>query len=344
MKLAYKIFVMVAIASLLPLTIVVGTTLTSLTGLNRDVAVSIYSMGNEAKTTSSKLTDEYLKKSGEYTVLILAQENALWLREYLSSKKITTLQELLNDSLVQDLGKHRWFGKEYVWIAGVYGDGDWRLLVHPLGDEVREKHIINDLHWDEKYPEVVPILQNSALGGTATLSCGYYTWGEVYGKPAKKYLCNVPVNYEVIDEKTGKKIPLSVGTGAYLDGYFKEITESEEMPGATIAQEIGSKVDAAASSVVQKISSAIYNVGIFSIVSVLIAIAVAGLIMVTITNIISKPVIDIANAADRVSDGELDARIPHQDRDDEIGILAKSIERLRRSLQAAAESLEGAFR
>ncbi len=344
MKLAYKVFVMVAIAALAPLTIVVTATLTSLSNLNQDAAMSIYSMGEEAKTTSGKLAEGYLKKSGESTVLILAQENALWLRNYLASKGITTLQELLNDSLVQELGKHRWFGKEYVWIAGVYGDGDWRLLVHPLGEKVREKHIIDDLHWDEKYPEVVPILRNSALGGVATLSCGYYTWGEVYGKPAKKYLCNVPVNYEVIDERTGKRIPLSVGTGAYLDGYFKEITESEELPGATIAQEIGSKVDAAARSVVEKITSAIYNVGIFSIVSVFVAIAVAGLIMVVITNLISKPVIDISSAADRVSEGELETRIPHQDREDEIGILARSIERLRRSLQAAAESLEGAFR
>jgi len=120
------------------------------------------------------------------------------------------------------------------------------------------------------------------------------------------------------------------------------------MPGATVSKEIESKVDAAANIVVEisstkMISSTISSVNIFAIASVVIAIAVATVIMFVITNLISRPVIDISTAADRISEGELETKIPHQERD-EIGILARSIERLRRSLQAAAESLEGAFR
>ncbi len=334
----------VAIAALLPLLIVTAPTLMTLSGMKGDVINSVYTTGSEAEKIASFMTNEYLMKSGESTVLLLAQENALWVRNYLLSKNITTIQELVNDSVLQELGKHRWYGKEYVWIAGVYGDGDWRLLIHPLGEEVFAKRVVEDLHWDEKYPEVIPILRNSALGGTATVSCGYYTWGEVYGTPARKYLCNVPVNYVLIDENTGKKIPLSVGTGAYLDGYFKDITESEELPGVTVSQEISQKLSDTVNSVVEKMSSSIYNIQLFALISVIAAILVAGIVMLVVTSLISRPITEIAESADKISEGDLETRIPYQDRDDEIGILAKSIERLRRSLQAAAESLEGAFR
>lgn len=55
MKLAYTVFVMVAIVALVPLAIVVATTLTSLSGLNQDITSAIYTMGNEAKSTSGKI-------------------------------------------------------------------------------------------------------------------------------------------------------------------------------------------------------------------------------------------------------------------------------------------------
>nr|4GN0_A Chain A, Hamp domain of AF1503 [Archaeoglobus fulgidus DSM 4304]4GN0_B Chain B, Hamp domain of AF1503 [Archaeoglobus fulgidus DSM 4304]4GN0_C Chain C, Hamp domain of AF1503 [Archaeoglobus fulgidus DSM 4304]4GN0_D Chain D, Hamp domain of AF1503 [Archaeoglobus fulgidus DSM 4304] len=64
----------------------------------------------------------------------------------------------------------------------------------------------------------------------------------------------------------------------------------------------------------------------------------------TTTSTITRPIIELSNTADKIAEGNLEAEVPHQNRADEIGILAKSIERLRRSLKVAMESLEEALK
>nr|3ZRV_A Chain A, HAMP, OSMOLARITY SENSOR PROTEIN ENVZ [Archaeoglobus fulgidus DSM 4304]3ZRV_B Chain B, HAMP, OSMOLARITY SENSOR PROTEIN ENVZ [Archaeoglobus fulgidus DSM 4304] len=52
---------------------------------------------------------------------------------------------------------------------------------------------------------------------------------------------------------------------------------------------------------------------------------------------ITRPIIELSNTFDKIAEGNLEAEVPHQNRADEIGILAKSIERLRRSLKQLAD-------
>jgi HAMP domain-containing protein len=270
----------------------------------------------------------------------IAQENAIYLRALIKAKGIKTIQELASDPDIQALGKHTWYGKEYVWIAGVFGDRDWRLLVHPLGSEVFKKHVDHDLKWYDKYPDLRPVLEGSARGGTATQNCGYYTFGEVYGSPAKKYLCNVPVGIELLDEDTGQMIPIMTGAGAYLDSYFKDITASEQLPGKTISDEIITYVNSAKDSVKASFSKAVSQINMYLAIAIVVILVIAGIATYLVAVVVSNPLIDLAKSAERIGKGEINVEIPHRGRDDEIGVLAESMEGMRRSLEIASETMK----
>ncbi|MCX7727277.1 MAG: HAMP domain-containing protein, partial [Chitinispirillaceae bacterium] len=63
----------------------------------------------------------------------------------------------------------------------------------------------------------------------------------------------------------------------------------------------------------------------------------------TVTRI-GKPIIELSKTTDKISGGEVDIEVPFRNRTDEIGILANSIERLKRSLKVAMQSLEEALK
>jgi HAMP domain-containing protein len=44
--------------------------------------------------------------------------------------------------------------------------------------------------------------------------------------------------------------------------------------------------------------------------------------------------------AEKIGGGEIASEIPHRDREDEIGILARNMEGMRRSLEIASETLK----
>jgi len=82
----------------------------------------------------------------------------------------------------------------------------------------------------------------------------------------------------------------------------------------------------------------------YAITAIIIALVMVIVLAFVVSNSISKPIVELSMISERVSMGELETEVPHQDRDDEIGLLAKSIERLRRSLKIAIDSLEEALR
>jgi len=82
--------------------------------------------------------------------------------------------------------------------------------------------------------------------------------------------------------------------------------------------------------------------------NLVIALVVAGVFVgliafFTITRI-ARPIVDLSKTADKISAGEVDTEVPFRNRADEIGVLASSIERLKRSLKVAMQSLEEALK
>ncbi|NRV87763.1 nitrate/nitrite-specific signal transduction histidine kinase [Clostridium beijerinckii] len=71
-----------------------------------------------------------------------------------------------------------------------------------------------------------------------------------------------------------------------------------------------------------------------------------GLIVISVilssiySNLISKPLVNLTNTANKISHMDFSAKVYETDRDDEIGSLAKSLNFLSKNLQAALVDLQ----
>jgi len=75
--------------------------------------------------------------------------------------------------------------------------------------------------------------------------------------------------------------------------------------------------------------------------SFVVLVVTAGGVMVRAARDLSRPMSALAQAADRVGRGDLEAAVPHVDGPDEITRLRESIERMRRTLATTIAELEG---
>jgi HAMP domain-containing protein len=331
-KLAPTILTIVILASVLPLAILGYM---SFTGVSE--------FGNSAKTGVAEISQEYLTKAGEEAVKMKASDVALQISIYVKKKleenpNLTT-RDLMNDPEFQKIALQSWGAKEYTWVgAGAVIGGEQRavIIAHPtLPKEALGLDVKYHLKWDKQLPELytllVKILENPENPQPV---CGYYKWKEPETKEEyNKYLCHYPTSIKIYDPVLKEPAWLVVGTSAYIDGYFMYLTQSKDKPGENILSEIDKSIESASGKV------ALY----FAISVVLAMIFIAGLGYFTISGI-ANPIIELSNTADRISEGDIELEVPYQNRDDEIGTLAKSIERLRRSIKIATKSLEDALK
>ncbi|WP_456467770.1 HAMP domain-containing protein [Archaeoglobus sp.] len=332
MKITPKILAIVIIASLVPLGILAQLTY-----------VGITQFGDQAKKGVFNVSQEYLAKAGEEAVRMKAQDLALQVQTYVQLKmqqnpNLTT-RDLINDPEFLKIALQQWGAKEYTWVGvgGVVG-GKPRaiLLAHPVvpkqywGLDV-EYH----LKWNKTLPELYSLLTKVTENPEAPQPvCGYYHWKEPGTEEiVLKYLCHYPTTIKIYDPVLQSKQWLVVGTSAYIDGYFQYLTQNPANPSENIASEIDKNIESASQQVY-------YNLGIAAAV----AIVFVAILAIFTTSRIAGPITEISRTADKISEGDLEAEVPFQDRDDEIGILARSIERLRRSLKVAMESLEEALK
>jgi HAMP domain-containing protein len=307
----------------------------SLTGVSQ--------FGEEAKTGVSEVSQEYLTKAGEEAVKMKASDIALQLTIYLKEKlkdnpNITT-RDLIKDPEFQKIALQMWGAKEYTWVgAGAIVGGEPRsvLLAHPtVPEQYWGLDVKYHLKWNKTLPELysllLKILENPE---NPQPYCGYYKWQEPdTGEIVNKYLCHYPTTIKIYDPVLNESAWIVVGTSAYIDGYFMHLTQSKTKPGENIVSEIDAQIKSASERIV------LY----FAISIVLAAVFIAGVGYFTISGI-ANPIIELSKSADRISEGELDLEVPYQDRDDEIGVLARSVERLRRSIKIATKSLEEALK
>ncbi|AAB89755.1 MULTISPECIES: HAMP domain-containing protein [Archaeoglobus] len=338
MKLTPQIVLIVVVASLVPLSVLGYLTIAGMT-----------SSAEEAKQGVTTVSQEYLTKAGEEAVRMKAQDLALAVQTYieakmkLENKTMLTTFDLIQDPKFRSLGAQRWGAKEYTWVGAgnkVAGRDVAVILTHPAFTGQYEKYLGVDvamLRWNETMPELYNLLLKITENPEAPKPvCGYYHWDDPE-TPEKeeipKYLCHYPTTIKVYDPISKGQLWVVVGTSAYIDGYFQYLTQNPANPAENIASEISKSVEGA-------IQQVYYALGIAAAIAIVFVIVLA----VFTTSTITRPIIELSNTADKIAEGNLEAEVPHQNRADEIGILAKSIERLRRSLKVAMESLEEALK
>ena len=81
-----------------------------------------------------------------------------------------------------------------------------------------------------------------------------------------------------------------------------------------------------------------FSITLSIIVALIVAVAAVGLALYLARGIV-RPVLHLSGAAESISRGDLDVEIAVDSRD-EIGALAKSVDRMRASLKAAIERLQ----
>jgi nitrogen fixation/metabolism regulation signal transduction histidine kinase len=155
-----------------------------------------------------------------------------------------------------------------------------------------------DLHkLKNKLPNFWKIMAASLKGP----SSGYYNWKDIHGKIRKKYMFCAPV----------KGTNLHVAATTYLDEFFSPINALE-------------------ASATEQQKSVMYYILIVSIGLIIYMIAFSYIYARSIT----KPILHLADVADRISVGDLDANV-NVKTSDEIMILADAISRMQKSLKSA---------
>lgn len=332
MKLTPKIVLIVLIASVVPLLVLAQLTL-----------VGVAQSGESAREGVVSVSQVYIEKAGQEAVKMktedLAKKVELYLRQKLRENPNLTTVDLMNDPDFLELSAKRWGMGEYTWILGGTVAGVERrisTIVYPTLPKTQwGKDIKSDLGWDKTMPELYN-LTVSSLGSFTQLTCGYYKWLEPDTKrEVTKYGCNVPVSLSlrVFDPTLNTTVVLIAGTGAYIDGYFQYLTKNPANPAENIAGEVTKSIE--------KAGEQIYvNLGIAFAIAVVFILLIAYFTITSVAN----PIVELSRTADKISSGEVDAEVPFKEKEDEIGILANSIERLKRSLKVAMQSLEEALK
>ncbi|MET1124765.1 MAG: HAMP domain-containing protein [Archaeoglobaceae archaeon] len=339
MRLSVKILAIVILASVVPLAVLAQLTISG-----------IQQYGEQAKSGVIDVSQDYLTRAGQEAVYMKAQDLALHIQTYiqmkmkLENKTMLTTFDLIQDPEFRKLATQRWGAMEYTWVGAGnrVGDRDIAvLLAHPAFVGEYEKALGLDLatflRWNETMPDLYNLLLKITENPEAPQPvCGYYKWDDPR-TPEKeeipKYLCHYPTTVKVYDPLTKSQLWVVAGTSAYIDGYFQYLTQNPANPAENIASEVEKAISSA-------ISAVYMNLAIAAVIAVVFLVV---LIYYT-TSQIANPIVEMAKVADRIAEGEVEATVPYQERADEIGILAKSIERLRRSIKVAMKSLEEALK
>jgi len=161
-----------------------------------------------------------------------------------------------------------------------------------------------DLHkLKNKFPKFWKIMKASLKGPAS----GYYNWKDIHGKIREKYMYCAPV----------KGTNLHVAATTYLDEFFGPINALEK-----------------SSNEQQK--SLFHYIFYVSLGLVLYMILFSFVYARSIT----KPILHLADVADRISVGDLDVKVDVKT-NDEIMILAEAINRMQKSLKSAIVRLRG---
>ncbi len=335
MRLTPKIVAIVLVASLVPLLVLAQLTV-----------LGISQFGDLAVSGVKKTSEEYLIRAGQEAVRMKAEDLAwqvtIYVRQKLAENPNLTTRDLINDPEFYRIAVQRWGAGEYTWVgAGEIINNEPRgiLIAHPtLPRQYLGLDLKYHLKWNQTMPDLyeIAVVKSLAKPETPETVCGYYKWIEpATNKTVDKYLCQAPVNItlRVYDPLYNQPIRLVAGTAAYIDGYFQYLTQNPANPAETIGSEVKKNVDAASQQV-------------YMSVVVALAIAIVFVVIVAVFTIskVANPVVEISKTADRIAEGEIDIEVPHRERKDEVGILANSIERLRRSLKVTMQSLEEALK
>jgi HAMP domain-containing protein len=245
---------------------------------------------------------QIVQNLAEKNMIDISAAVALQAKLYLDSHAGMTREDFNNDPIFRSIVLQQVAVTGYTDIyAEPDKDGAWRLWIHPnpklVGADMRS--VIEPL-LGKHFPETWRIVVGVKSGQSRRVSHGYYKWPDKDGVVRDKFMVNSPV----------QGYPYIISCTAYIDEFTKPITLLEQSANSIIS----------ASKKMQ-------------VVILAATLAIIGLLIFVFSDrYIIRPVAMLERRATEISLGKnLDTSIAAMS-EDEIGSLARAIERLRISV------------
>jgi HAMP domain-containing protein len=213
------------------------------------------------------------------------------------------------------------------------------IAIQPVGKTgytaVHDSQGVNHLHPNPKivgmdlstlaetYPDFWRILEQSLTGDAQ----GYYNWEDADGTVRAKYMAVAPIG----------GTDLRVAATTYIDEFSAPAKQTGENLRVIHKRTEKKLLDATRSTVTRFEAASKRTLRMFLIV---MGLSLTAVIILTFwfSRTIIRPIRQLTELADRISMGDLRARVEIKSRD-EVGLLAESFSRMQESLRAAIERL-----
>jgi len=266
------------------------------------------------RTTTTKIITTTALQDAKSVALA---QSAL-ITSYMTNNNVTTVQKLLKDPVIRGALSKIYYSsnpqviKARIGILIMNSTGVY-LAYYKMGSLKPES--IKDIA--SKSEGLVKLINNVTRAGTATFVSGIYKFGNSERFGAFYIPSDQPI------KETRIAIWVDIPRGSYVTNAFGELTEQDFI-----------------NSILQELEPIRKAIGTSVFVGAILSILTIFVLVYRVNKDISLPIVKLAEVSNSIADGEIEATVPYQDRDDEIGILAKAIERVRRSLEIAVKTLE----
>lgn len=267
---------------------------------------SIKDIGSESlkelNIASTKESQSSLDRMGEKIIREKAIDVAAQMEIFIKSRPPKMKREdILRDAALKEIAVQKVGETGYTAVHDTNAINHFHVNPQIVGSDLRQL--------SDRFPAFWKILEASLKGPAS----GYYDWKDADGKIRPKYMYLAPV----------KGTDLIVAATTYIDEFSKP------------SKAIESKMK----EIERRYSEEYENrIRIFYIV-------VLGVILILLVRIffyarsVIKPILQLAEVADKISMGELDTPINVKAKG-EVAVLADSIERMQTSIKAAIERLQ----
>ncbi|MBN1189982.1 MAG: HAMP domain-containing protein [Dehalococcoidales bacterium] len=278
--------------------------------------VTIRDLGDYAIQTSSYLgesaiTDStaHLNSLGESMINQKANDVALQVSMYFSSKPPLTIEEMRNDPILRAIVV------QPVGISGyttLIDPQSSTIIIHKYREQEKELSSLK-----ESLPTFWELMKSSTNGRSTD---GYYDWLEVDGSITNKFASIVPVN-----NKKGSELTLWATT--YIEEFSLPAEETKK--GIMAAIQVSSEY--ITNSVKQMQNT-------FIITFIILVFVVIGLSLF-LSWILTSPITALKRGAEALGSGELDHKIEVYS-EDELGQLAKSFNKMATDIKKYTEEIK----
>ena len=266
---------------------------------------SIKDLGSESlrdlSATSLKESKSALDRLGEKIIQEKANDVATQMEIYIKSRPKLKREDLPKDPWLQSIAVQKVGETGY---TAVHDDQAINYF------HVNPQIVGTDLHQlSGKLPAFWKILEASLKGPAS----GYYDWKDADGKIRLKYMYLSPV----------KDLNLIVAATTYIDEFSKPTRSIEDKM---------KKIESGYLGEYEKKFEMFYLI-------ILAALIVLLIVIYFYSRSVIRPILYLAEVADKISMGELDTPIRIKAKG-EVGVLAESVERMQTSVKTAIERLQ----